>query len=207
MSSTKEKESTPKSTEEKKPAPKKSKPQSIPEEERLEFLDDLKASRTAYKERNYSKAYDILLNVMLRLEMLGHDFHEHVEIRDPDLKDMQPFDIRDRFYDLLRGDIKDDSRIIQGYRKEIQKSRQFYTTDVWNFMSFEMKGEPELLAGSADPNDVEVIKLVHLESGGIMNMADWYKVRNYMIRELDKVAPKLERMMLSKLSKKGMAVY
>lgn len=166
----------------------------IPEEERLEFIADLKESRSAYKERNYTKSFDILLHVMLRLERLGCNFNYVTKIEDPDTGEQQFIHIRQRFYDLMRGDILDDERIKNGYFKNVSA----YENDVWNFLSLEMIGEPELL--SIDP----LVKVVHIKTGNILPMGDWYKVWNYLIRQLDIVAPRMERKILDYITQKGM---
>lgn len=166
----------------------------------MEFLQDLKDSRAAYKERNYTKSYDILLTVILRLEQFGVDFHENREIEDADDRSKRIIDIRQRFYDLMRGDVIDDPKIRRSYKEGASP----YTDHVWNLMSLERIGDPEML--SPDFESGQIIKIVHTVSGVVMNHSDWYKVYNYLIRELDLVAPILERKIFNLLTKVGVSV-
>jgi len=152
------------------------------------------------KKREYSQAYDILLSVMLRLEELGMDFNVEITIEDPDNRLAQRVNLRQRFYDLMRGDIVDDPQIRASYIKGVTP----YANHVWNLMALERLGEPEML--SPDFESGSVIKVVHIRSGDVMNYSDWYKVWNHLIRQLDLVVPKLERMILNALVSEGMSV-
>lgn len=94
----------------------------------------------------------------------------------------------------------DDPKIRSSYKEGATP----YKDHVWNLMSLERIGDPEMLPPDYDTGDI--IKLVHTVSGVVMNHSDWYKVFNYLIRELDLVAPILERKIFNLLTKEGMQV-
>lgn len=156
--------------------------------------------RAAYKKREFTEAYNILLAVMLRLEELGVDFTEEIDVIGHDNQSYGKVNLRQRFYDLMRGDIVDDPQIRASYFKGATP----YANHVWNLWALEQMGEPETLP--ADYKTGIVIKIVHIRSGDVMNYSDWFKVWNYLIRQLDLVVPKLERKILNIIAPKGMSV-
>jgi len=172
----------------------------IASDERAEFIKHMAEVRDGINKREYSKSYDILLAVMLRLEELGMNFDVNIKIDDPDIPVPYKVNLRRRFYDLMRGDIVDDPMIRAAYKKGASP----YANHVWNLMALEQLGDPEML--DPDPESGSVIKVVHIRSGDVINYSDWYKVWNHLIRQLDLVVPRLERMILNALSPQGMSL-